>query len=95
MPGEFTLTDRHGVRHAIDRLEPSVGKKTLGIPIAPDGNQKTLATSLTEKAKEFGERIRSSQCTADTAIYTYNTCFMKGIEYSMIVTNFDSKKWKK
>ena len=27
MPGEFTLTDRHGVRHAIDCLEPSVGKK--------------------------------------------------------------------
>ena len=27
MPGEFTLTDRHGVGHAIDCLEPSVGKK--------------------------------------------------------------------
>ena len=63
MPREFTLTDRHGARHEIDRLEPSVGKNTLGILIAPDGNQKTLATSLMEKEKEFGEKIRSSHGT--------------------------------
>ena len=93
MPGEFTLTDRHGVRHAIDRLEPSVEKETLGILIAPDGNQKELAKCLKEKAKDFGEKIRSSQCTADTAMYTYNSCFMKSIEYSWIVTNFDSRQW--
>ena len=70
MPGEFTLTDRHGVCHAIDCLEPSVGKETLGVIIAPDGNQKTLGTSLTKKAKDLREKIRSSQCTADTAMYT-------------------------
>ena len=93
MPGELTLIDRHGVRHAIDRLEPSVGGKTLRVPIAPDGNQKTLATSLTEKAKDLGEKIRYSQCTADTAMYSYNSCFIKSIECSMIVTNFYSKKW--
>ena len=90
MPGEFTLTDRNGIRHAFDRLEPSFAKETLGILIAPDGNQKSLALSLREKAEDFGENIRSSQCTADTAMYTYNTCFLKSIEYSCIVTNFDS-----
>ena len=93
MPGEFTLTDRYGICHAIDCLEPSFGKETLGVPIAPDGNQKTLALSLRKKAVDFGEKIRSSQCTADTAMYTYNACFLKSIEYSCIVTNFDSKKW--
>ena len=95
MPGEFTLTDRHGVCHAIDCLKPSVGKETLGVPIAPDSNQKTLGTSLVEKAKDFGEKIRSSQCMADTAMYTYNACFFKSIKYSSIVTNFDSKKWNR
>ena len=75
MPGEFTLTDRNGIRYAFDRLEPSVAKETLGILIAPDGNQKSLALSLRKKAEDFGEKIRSSQCTADTAMYTYNRCF--------------------
>ena len=56
MPGEFTLTDRYRVCHAIDRLEPSFGKETLGVPIAPDGNQKTLGTSLRKKAEDFGEK---------------------------------------
>ena len=72
MPGEFTLTDRHGVCHAIDCLEPSVGKETLGVPIALDGNQKTLGTSLRKKVEDLGEKIRSSQCTAGTIMYTYN-----------------------
>ena len=49
MPGEFTLTDRHGVCHVIDRLEPSVGKETLGVILAPNGNQKAQGTSLTER----------------------------------------------
>ena len=93
MSGEFTLTDRYGVLHAIDYLEPSFGKETLGVPLAPDGNQKTLGGSLRKKAENFGEKIRSSQCTVDTAMYTYTICFLKNIEHSCIVTNFDSKKW--
>ena len=28
-------------------------------------------------------------------MYTYNTCFLKSIEYSCIVTNFDSEQWNK
>ena len=26
-------------------------------------------------------------------MYTYNACFLKSIEYSCIIKNFDSKKW--
>ena len=81
--------------HAFDCLEPSFGKETLGVPIASDGNQKTLGLSLRKKAEDFGETIRSSQCTVDTAMYTYNVYFLKSIEYSCIVTNFDSTKWNK
>ena len=94
MPGEFTLTDRNGICHAFDCLEPSFAKETLGILIAPDGNQKLLVLLLRKKSEDFGEK-RSSQCTADTAMYTYNTCFLKSIEYSCIVTNFDSDQWNK
>ena len=60
MPVEFVLTNRHGVCHVIDRLEPSVGTEALGVTIALDGSKKTLGTSLTEKAQDFGEKIRSS-----------------------------------
>ena len=69
------------------------GKGTLGVPIAPDGNQKTLGKSLQKKAEDYRETIRSSQCTANTAMYTYNAYFLKSIEYSCIVINFNSTKW--
>ena len=53
IPRKFTLTDKYSVRHAIDCLEPSFGKETLGVPIAPDDNQKTLGMSLQKKAEDF------------------------------------------
>ena len=95
MPREFTLTDRKGIQYVFDRLESSFAKETLGILIALDRNQKSLALSLQKKAEDFVGKIRSSQYTVDTAMYTYNTCFLKSIEYSCIVTNFDSDQWNK
>ena len=53
MPEEFTLTDRYGVLHVIDCLEPSFGKETLGVSLAPDGNQKTVEGSLRKKAENL------------------------------------------
>ena len=38
MPGKFYLLDSKRNRHFIDRYEPSVGKKTLGVCLSMDRN---------------------------------------------------------
>ena len=43
-------------------------------------------------AKKYAEQIQTSQCTPNTAIYTYNSCFIKATKYSIPVTSL-AKKW--
>ena len=93
MPAEFTLTDKDGNRHPLVRLEVSEGRKSLGVYIAVDGNEKAQKKYLIEMARTYAEQIRTSQTTPDTAMYTYKACFLKAIEYSMPVTNFTEEEW--
>ena len=93
MPAEFTLTDKDGNRHPLVRLEVSEGRKSLGVYIAVDRNEKAQKKYLIEMARTYAEQIRTSQTTPDTAMYTYKACFLKAIEYSMPVTNFTEKEW--
>ena len=68
--------------------------KTLGVFIAMDGNSSAQKELLKEKAKTFAEKLRTSQCEPNTAIYAYNTCFIESMEYCMPVTNFTKEEWK-
>jgi hypothetical protein len=58
-----------------------------------DGNQRAQILSLKEAAIIFADQIRSSKCDKNTALYTYNSCFMKSMEYCMTTTNFSETKW--
>jgi hypothetical protein len=86
MPGSFTLVDKHSNREILTRLEVWEAQKTLGVFLAMDGNQRAQFLFLREKSKEFANQIRSSKCDKNTALYTYNSCFMKSMEYCMTTT---------
>ena len=44
--------------------------------MAVDGNKQAQEEYLIEMARKYVEQIRISQCTPDTAMYTYNSCFI-------------------
>ena len=87
MEGSYSLTDKKGNRHPLKRLEVSTGSETLGVFIAMDGNQEAQIKSLKEKSKNFAAKMKAKQCEPNIAMYTYNTCFMKSMEYCMPVTH--------
>jgi hypothetical protein len=93
MSGSFTLIDKHGNRETLRRLEVWQVQKTLGVFLAMDGNQRAQFLFLKEAAITFADQIRSSKCDKNTALYTYNTCFMKSMKYCMTTTNFSGTEW--
>lgn len=93
MPGSFTLIDKHGIRQELKRMDVSEAENTLGVFLAMDGNQRRQFLFLKGEAVKFGEQIRSSKCDKNTALYTYNSCFMKSMEYCMTTTNFSESQW--
>ena len=44
------VKDREGRYHTVERLDPSDAKKTLGVWLAPDGNNDTAVEKLTDVA---------------------------------------------
>jgi Leu/Phe-tRNA-protein transferase len=87
------LIDKHGNRETLKRLEVWQAQKTLGVFLAMDGNQRAQFLFLKEAAIIFADQIRSSKCVKNTALYTYNSCFMKSMEYCMTTTNFSETEW--
>ena len=93
MQGEYTLQDKEGNNHPLERREVSQATETLGVYIAMDGNDKAQEEALRKKSEDFAEKLRVSKCEPNTALYAYNNCFIKSMEYCMLVTNFTRKKW--
>ena len=93
MEGEFTLLDKEENRVPLKRLEVSEATETLGVFISMDGNHSAQKEELKKKAKSFAEKLRTRKCEPNTAIYTYNNCFLKSMQYCMPATNFSKEEW--
>ena len=93
MEGSYYLLDKNDEKQDLKRFEVSKGSETLGIFITMDGNNKDQRDNLRAKAEKFGEQINTSHCEPNEAIYMYNHCFIKSMEYCMPVMNFKEKDW--
>ena len=93
MEGSYYLLDKNDEKQDLQRYEVSKGSETLGIFIAMDGNNEDQRLNLRSKAEKFGEQINTSHCEPNEAIYMYNHCFIKSMEYCMPVTCFTEDEW--
>ena len=92
MQGECTLDDKYGNKHHLKRIETSEAVETLGVYLAMDENSNKHREELKKKADKFAEQISKSNCDPNTALYTYRSCFMKSIDYSLVVSDFTGKE---
>ena len=46
-----------------------------------------------KKSRVFASQIRSSTCDENSALYSYQSSFLKSLEYSMEVTRFTEEEW--
>ena len=95
MEGSYLLNNQFGHPHNLERLDVSVGRETLGVHIAMDGNQDDQVISLENKSKDYAAKIMASRYNQNTAVYSYNRCFMKSLEYCMPVMSISKAQWTK
>jgi len=53
----LVIPDKHRNQDPVPCLKMSEARRTLGVRIAPDGNNKAKARHLTEVAMEWGEYL--------------------------------------
>ena len=91
MEGNCTLNDKFENKHHLRRIEATEAVETLGVFISIDGIQKNHKEALKKKADDCVDKIFASNLDPNTAIYAYNVCLMKSLEYSFVVSNFHQK----
>ena len=80
MEVEFTVKDQHGVTNNLETLNPSVGKETLGVILAPDGNNKDAVKNLTKKATEWKDLVKAGHLKRHTAWQALESTILKTLE---------------
>lgn len=94
-PCSMMLTHGRGTDPSpIERLPPEESTKTLGVYIAPDGNQKKQFEVLVEKAKKF-ETYANSNSTEPVDAYLLQTSFFHpSISFPVGVASLSQKQLK-
>ena len=95
MPGEILITGVDGVRVILQRYEASVGKETLGVMQAMDGNNKDEIAYLLKKAVAFADSMRTGYLNKNDAWFALTATIMKTMEYPMATTTIDESEWNK
>jgi hypothetical protein len=86
--GQLSVRDPNGIVQPLERVMINEGRKTLGVFLAPDGNEEHEYGYLMEAAKTWRDRIWSGHLPRHAAWESLLTTIMKTIEYPLSVTCF-------
>jgi len=86
--GTVTARNPKGEREPLQRVPPNKALRTLGVRLAPDGNNKAEAEYLTERSHHFADLIRAGSLPRPLVWLAMTTTIFKTIEYPLPATTF-------
>ena len=87
-PGDLYIhrVGRHPRPTTLQRLEPTCAEETLGLWIAPDGNQAKQVAALKAKINRWCDKLRSGQLPVSLAWLSLTSGLAKSLEYPLAAT---------
>lgn len=79
--GHFTVLDCNDVRKPLPSVNINKGKETLGVYLAPDGNNQDAVKEMSNKAKQWSDNIRAGHINRNIAWQALETTIMKTLKY--------------
>ncbi len=83
--------DHNNELQHMDQLDASVGKCTLGIHLAPDGNNNAAIQSLRAKSEEWSEYISSGHLNRQDVWLVTKTTILKSLLYPLAALTLTEK----
>ena len=80
------MCDTEGKKTNIQQLPVTKGMKTLGVTLAPDGNNIDLVTSLEDKANEWADLILTGHLQKEEAWRAMQSTIIRSLEYPLVAT---------
>jgi hypothetical protein len=89
---EVEIRDPHGVLTALEQVDPSEARRTLGVFLAPDGSAEGQFKVLMEKATAWADSIRSNHISRRYAWQAFSTVVVPQLAYPLPVTTMSRKQ---
>ena len=80
------MLESEGTRVELKQLPTSKGMRTLGVILAPDGNNDDQVEALLQKAEQWAELITTGHLKRDEAWRALNSTILKSLEYPLTAT---------
>ena len=95
MPGELTVKDHTGTQRILKRIEveDSNNQPTLGVRLTMTGDLTDQLYHLAQEAETFAFQLQQTRADKKAVFYTYQSSFMKTIEYPLTATTFTEAQW--
>jgi hypothetical protein len=91
-PAEISVKDMYGAVQTIRRCPVDHAERTLGIYLAPDGNERVQELVLRKKSVEWAKALRSSTLPRSLAIQAYSTTIARTFAYPTVATCLTRKQ---
>jgi hypothetical protein len=83
-PASLSVKDCDGNRVQLERLPPHVARRTLGVRLAPDGNNKEEVAYLRGIAEKWNAYTRAGHLQRHEAWYALNATVMRTLDYPLL-----------
>ena len=82
-PLPLSVKDHNHVRSNLQILDPSEARETLGVELAPDGNNDKAIAEMKKKATDWAEKIRIGLLPKEESWQSIATTITKSLEYKL------------
>lgn len=90
----FSVKDHDDERNTLRSIEPSKGKETLGVILAPDGNNKDLVKELRTKSETWAEYVNTGHLARDDVWRALDCTITATLKYPLQTATLSEEECK-
>jgi len=89
---EFTVKDHNDEEQPLRKKGPHDSTETLGVYLAPDGNNKTAIQELRKKSERWRDLVRTGHLSSKDAWIALNSTVIKTLEFPLPALTLKKKE---
>jgi hypothetical protein len=87
----FSVKDHKNQMLPLQQHDPHIGKETLGVILAPDGNNQAMVEALVSKASEWRDHIQTGFLNAQDSHLALHSMILKTLQYPLPALTLSEK----
>jgi hypothetical protein len=94
-PASVSVLDKDGNRKPLQRIEPHHAQKTLGVYLAPSGNEEDQFKALLEKSQAWADKIRAGHLPRNLVLQSLKQSLWMSLKWPLAATCLSEEQCKR